>query len=195
MNNVGNIYPKITNKFVYRGVSRESSSMILTRKDPSSQEKEKDRGSQLGAMRHTLRMAISTSRYTKDEAKWAGDIHEGGSTAISRMKNISTIQEADRITDELNNIIGREYGSQNKNASYKNIAEGILNKFYNEGLYTIDGNETDGFNIIKTKISKEQYDQMIKRYESLGEQGDDLPGKPTKSQQKAIDKFIKSGTP
>ena len=110
------------------------------------------------------------------------------------MKDIPTIQGADRMTDELNNIIGRKYGAQNKNESYKNIAKGVLKIFLEEGLYTLTGNESDGFNIVKTKISEKQYNQMIKRFDSLGKYGDDV-STTSKKQQTEIDKFIKNGKP
>lgn len=131
-------------------------------------------------------------------AKSAVDLHESNPDALKSKKNIfdpddykqssrnpnrkgcdsdktpeeCALIQADETTDLLNNQIGRNLGLKYpQGTSVRDLAIGMLDQFYIDGLYTIQ--KIGGkYHVLKTKITKEQYDHMknvyINEFDELG---------------------------
>lgn len=121
-------------------------------------------GTPQNAIRHTLWQAMITSNMDADHAKRIGAVHEDNSS-------VSALDKADKISDLLNNSIGRSIGEKNKGASNKDLAKAVMEEYRANGLWTVTGNDKNGYTPKRTKISSEQYKAAIMEINKKGENG------------------------
>ena len=76
-------------------------------------------------------------------------------------RSFSNLLDADRTVDLLNNEIGRGIGERNKDANNQTMAKAVIEEYYKNGLWTVEGNAKAGITIQKTKLTKAQYDAAI----------------------------------
>ncbi len=172
---IGSVAPKGTNissnasRFATRGVDAESNSIL----NKNSYFDEKDEGSQIGAFRHVLWQAIIRKQLGYNIAKEAGDAHEENPNTdlTKRIFDANQIADADQVVDLLNNKIGREIGRKNPNSSTKNLALKTLEAYREIGFYSFIKNDNGMIEIIRTKITEEQYDQLKTRINELDNTG------------------------
>jgi len=60
----------------------------------------------------------------------------------------------------LNNIIGRSIGAANQGASMNDLANLVLDKFKNNGLYTTTKDKDGNWVVSITTLSSEKYNQL-----------------------------------
>jgi RHS repeat-associated protein len=133
-----------------------------------------DEGSENGAFRHALWQSTITSEFGNKTAKEAGNAHEENPFAItgSNLKtSFNSLAKADETVDLLNNVIGRVIGEANKGASMDELANLVLDEFKNNGLYTATKDKNGNWNVSKTKLSTEKYDQLKEIFKGLNENG------------------------
>ena len=82
-----------------------------------------------------------------------------------------SLSEADQTTDLLNNILGRNLGGSNMNATNNEMARIVLDYFHEYGLFTTHKNDKNEWVIERTKITDEQYELFTKALEELDEYG------------------------
>lgn len=122
-----------------------------------------DRGTQVGAFRHTFWQSIISSHFTPQIAKEAGDAHETNPNVDLTQRSFVDLDEADQVVDLLNNIIGRNIGSTSSGLSYKELAFRVLDVFYTTGLYTANRDDQGNWIVRKVTITAEQYLAMRER--------------------------------
>jgi hypothetical protein len=115
-------------------------------------------GDQGNAYRHTLWQAILTNELGNRQAERIGNAHEHNPNADLTQRKFSTMALADQVIDLKNNQIGRKIGRENKGASNQELALLALDHFYNDGLWTAVMNSDKTVSIVKTRITKEQYE-------------------------------------
>ena len=98
-------------------------------------------------------------------------------------QGLTAKDDADRTIDLLNNQIGRAIGEQNKDADNITTAKAVATEYYKNGLYTMAGNDKDGYKIQKTKLTKSQYETTIKEIDKKGQDG---MNKPTDEKKQSI---------
>jgi RHS repeat-associated protein len=137
-------------------------------------------GSPQNAIRHTLWNALMT-RLGIEQATRAANSHETGSGLNTSQRSFSytknnnssynkALIQADNVADLLNNEIGRTIGLANPNDDNKTIAAKVMKEYYTNGLYTT--RTTNGkVEVVKTRITKEQYDAAIKEINKKGNNG------------------------
>lgn len=145
-------------------------------------------GTETNAARHTLWNMLNVHVTDINKAKEIVDSHETNPRALENDKivfdtNDYSIQscdppekqerrtakqcaqaaaraDADEVIDLLNNQIGRNLGLQIPSGSpIKTFALAMLDYFYFYGLYTME-KTGDKYEVVKTRITKEQYDHM-----------------------------------
>ncbi|NDK99615.1 DUF6973 domain-containing protein [Photorhabdus bodei] len=127
-------------------------------------------GSQVNAFRHTLWQATIAARYGEEVALHAGNAHESNPKIDLNIRQFAALKDADQTIDLLNNQIGRRIGLQSGNSSMKAQAKAVLNRFHKEGLYVAKKNAM-GFEIVKEKITDEQFSYMNSVFERGNEDG------------------------
>ena len=83
--------------------------------------------------------------------------HETRPYADTDKRVFSDKNEADMVTDLLNNRIGRKLGHNNKKSSIKEIALLVLDEFWKNGLYTYEIGDHGLYYIKKKKMSDQSY--------------------------------------
>ena|GEM_PF-6859721 len=143
------------------------------------QEDKSAEGTERNAMRHTTWQAIIASHFGKQIATEAGDAHEedpnpdltqrtfNGTNSLGQ----TALDQADQSTDLLNNMIGRQIGSDNKNLTQKQLAVKVLDEFHNNGLYTKTVNKDGSITIGKSKLTDKEYKAALKNIRSLNDDG------------------------
>jgi len=138
-------------------------------------------GSPQNAIRHTLWNALMTRDLGIEQATRAANSHETGSGLNTSQRSFSytknnnssynkALIQADNVADLLNNEIGRTIGLANPNDDNKTIAAKVMKEYYTNGLYTT--RTTNGkVEVVKTRITKEQYDAAIKEINKKGNNG------------------------
>jgi len=133
----------------------------------------KDDGTLQNAFRHVLWQAVITRVFDSDIAKEAGDAHEVNANPNIYLRHfagenvIRNIEMADETIDFLNNQIGRQIGKELNTANTLEDAKAVLGKFRNEGFYTAQVNEDNSVNIIKTKLTDEQFNEALNNISNL----------------------------
>ncbi|RFM29061.1 DUF6973 domain-containing protein [Deminuibacter soli] len=166
-------------RFSTRGVSAESESILKENKDKGNENKgNENKGSQINAVRHTLWQAAIASKYGAAVAKEAGDAHEDNPDAIKGQsfaqlldKKFSSSEKADEAIDLSNNETGRNIGTDNKGAGMKDLAGKVLDTFAQIGLYTSYLDDQGNTRITVTKITPEQYKQLLDVIKTLDNTG------------------------
>jgi RHS repeat-associated protein len=126
------------------------------------------------AIRHTLWQALLTKDMGAKAASRIGNAHETTTNVDMNQrvfKGVTAKDDADRTIDLLNNQIGRSIGEQNKDADNVTTAKAVVTEYYKNGLYTMTGNDKDGYKIQKTKLTKDQYETAIKEIDKKGQDG------------------------
>ncbi len=117
-------------------------------------------GTEVNAMRHALWQAIITRRFGESIAREAGYAHENPlpkDLTVRTFKGKDPLSEADTTIDLLNNVIGREIGSNNPNATNQQLAIKALDYFHTYGLFTATTNQDGSVTVSQTKITDEKY--------------------------------------
>ena len=122
------------------------------------------------AYRHTLWQSLITKMISEEDAIRIGNAHESGPMPNLMQRTFSDLNEADKTIDLLNNHIGRKIGKNHKTASNVELAKLVAKEFYTNGLWTAK-KDKDGYHIEKSKITKEQYDNIIQELNKKGENG------------------------
>ena len=143
---------------------------VLYGSRPREQE---ERGSEAGAFRHTLWQATITSRYNAKIAKQIGDAHEIDPKNVD-FNNLtySSIDEADKSVDLMNNQIGRAIGeSLDPSYGMLSIALKVLYYYNDNGLYTASQTSEGTWVINKTKLSDDKTKQLTLLFLNLDNNG------------------------
>ncbi len=171
-------YPAIAKKigFVKKGSSNISTCAVrfATREQilyGSNKDNEIEEGSETGAFRHALWQATITANYGSKIAKEIGDAHEISSTEDLFRRTFDNIEEADRVVDLLNNIIGRRIGNRSSGASMDKIANAVLYEFKKNGLFTVSKDSKGNYVVSKKKLSHEKYEALKEIFSGLNEYG------------------------
>ena len=122
------------------------------------------------AIRHTLWQAIITRDYGTDEARHIGNVHEDNHDLDLNQRIFNDMKPADSTVDLLNNIIGRELGRKNPNATNVELAKKVMEEFLKNGLWTVE-NINGEYRIQKTRITQEEYESAIKEINKKNENG------------------------
>ena len=128
-------------------------------------------GSPRNAIRHTLWQAILTNKFGAKQAERIGNVHESGIKADLSQRTFNRMEDADKVVDQLNNEIGRLIGKRNKGADNATMAKQVAIEFYNNGLWTASKNPDGTVSVQKTKISKEEYLNIINEINNLNNYG------------------------
>jgi len=147
-----------------------------------SKRTQEDRGSENGAFRHGLWQAAITSEFGGSIAAQAGSAHETNPFADLSVRSFSNLDDADQTVDLLNNVIGRRIGRENEGASMLELANLVLDEFNNNGLYTATQGKDGNWNISRTKLSTDKYNQLKEIFGTLNSDG------RTGAEQQAIDR-------
>ncbi len=131
--------------------------------EPEENEKE---GTQVNAFRHTLWQATITSRFGSEVATEIGNAHEENPYSvevINEKYGINNVQFATRLladeaADLLNNIEGRALGGSTQGRNMKEIAQTVLDYYYNTGLWTAVTMDNGNYEVRKLKLSRMKYD-------------------------------------
>ena len=128
-------------------------------------------GDQGNAFRHALWQGIITNEMGANHAERIGNVHEDNINIDLSQRTFSTMTDADKAVDLLNNEIGRDIGEQNKGASNQTMAKKVAKEFYENGLWTTSKNKDGSVSIQKTKITKDQYNAAIKEINQKNNNG------------------------
>ena len=130
--------------------------------------KEGDEGN---ALRHVIWQSIITRDLGEKHALRIADVHEDNPHVDLNVRCFSNLTEADQTIDLLNNIIGREIGKQNPNASNKDLARKVIEEFYQNGLWITTGPSETNITIKKVTITEEQYKTALESIDKKNEKG------------------------
>jgi len=137
-------------------------------------ENSRHEGSEVNAFRHVLWQATIAKEFGESIAKQIGHAHEENPFAIGG-NNIDftfpTSLKADETIDLLNNITGRDIALGNPSANMQELSIEILEFFHDIGFWTSRENTDGTYNIIKTKITDDQYDNALEILNSLNDNG------------------------
>jgi hypothetical protein len=129
-------------------------------------------GNYNNAIRHVTWQAIITKDFDKQTAIAVGNAHEKNVRWTDFDKrSFSAMEPADKLVDLLNNMIGREIGEANPNATNVDLAGKIIDEFANNGLWTVVRKGEDHYVIQKTKLTPEEYQKAKDRLSELGNNG------------------------
>lgn len=132
-----------------------------------------DEGSQIGALRHVMWQAVIRKKFGYNVAVEVGNAHENhvSINMDKRWFSGNQLALADETVDQLNNRIGREIGRLNPNASTNQMAIASIEYFKKHGFYTLNKNSEGKYYITRTKITDQQYNDLLKRYKELDNDG------------------------
>ncbi|MDR1793099.1 MAG: RHS repeat-associated core domain-containing protein [Bacteroidales bacterium] len=128
-------------------------------------------GSPQNAIRHTLWQAMMASNLGAKHATRVGAAHEDNNAVDITQRTFSSLLEADKVVDLLNNQIGREIGKKNKGATNKELAGEVMKEYRDNGLWTASENKNGTVSIQKSRITKDQYKAALEEINKKGENG------------------------
>ena len=96
-----------------------------------------------------------------------GDMQKNGPNDLSQRVFMNKV-EADKIATQLNNEIGSSIGERYKGADSVTITKKLIDEIYNNGWWTVSENPNNTFSIQKSKISKAQYQELIRNINNKG---------------------------
>ncbi len=183
-----------SSRFATRGVDAKSGSILnlnLSLRDKKNP-KGIDQGGQIGAFRHVLWQSTIRNEFGYKIAKQVGDAHENNPNVDLNKRNFKSneIALADQTTDLLNNQIGREIGRLNPDATTNELAQATATYFYEKGFYTFNKDKDGNITIVRSKITRKQYELLIARFKELNNNGETL-GESTLREQNSKDKLVK----
>lgn len=112
-----------------------------------------------------------TARYGDNTAQKIGDCHEREQPTYPRSTFFSSIDDADRTIDQLNNKIGRRIGNEFKYLSTKERALEILRFGFTDGFYSVLKRGDGFFEIIKKSMSYDEYERKRQQILRLDDNG------------------------
>ena len=148
--------PKLTESY------QDDTSQFLIHEQSSMSKNDDTRfeGTQGNAFRHTLWQASITKDFNEVIAKKVGDSHEDNVNPTYQKNGYKSVSDADNYADLQNNIIGREIGSQYPNAPMNELADKVLDYYYENGLWEAKKTGDGMWQAIQTQLPKEQYDEL-----------------------------------
>lgn len=123
------------------------------------------------AIRHAIWQGVLTSKYGGKVAIDAGDAHETQPYTDIKKRSFYDKEEADMVTDLLNNKIGRLIGAKYPNSSRKDIALRILEEYWRSGLYSREKGKDGKWYVRKRMLPYEVFNELYHRYSNLNEYG------------------------
>ncbi len=114
-------------------------------------------GDRRNALRHVIWQSIITRRFGEKHATRIANAHEDNPYVDLNVRWFNDFEKADQTVDLLNNIIGREIGKKNPNASNRDLARKVIEEFYQNGLWITTGPSETNITIKKVTITEEQY--------------------------------------
>lgn len=156
-------------------------------------EENESEGTQVNAFRHTLWQATITSRFGAEAATMIGNAHEENPYSvevINEKYGINNVQFATRLladeaADLLNNIEGRALGGSTKGGTMKEMAQTVLDYYYNTGLWTAVKMDNGNYEVRKLKLSRMKYDNAVLLLSETDSNGFP-PGNPYFNDQEAV---------
>jgi hypothetical protein len=128
-------------------------------------------GSHVNGYRHVLWQATISSKYGESIAKQVGNAHEDNPFASLKERSFESLSKADQTIDLLNNIIGRQIGKDNPDASMQELAIKTLDYYKESGVWTAKKQEDGSYNISPTRLTQEQYDNAYKAISTTNNNG------------------------
>lgn len=116
------------------------------------------------ALRHTIWQGTLASQHNPQIAYAAAMSHETRPYADTDKRVFNNEEEADMITDLLNNVIGRRIGANNPDLSRKEIAILALEELWKNGLYQYEQCNDGTWRIAKVRISNEVFSNMYRDF-------------------------------
>lgn len=121
--------------------------------------------------------AIISNEYGIDVAEQVGNAHEDNPILLKKIEaaakgglvvsSLLTLNEADKIIDLKNNIIGRKIGAENIGLNNSELAKLLLVEFKEKGLFVAEQyNATSFYKINSSKINTSVYEMAIERINS-----------------------------
>lgn len=130
-----------------------------------------DRGSLKGAIRHIFWQSDISDKFSQHLAQKIGNCHERNYPLNLARKSYTTLDEADMVTDQSNNIIGRELTKMYPNMTSRERMQKILDIARNDGLYRNIKNPSGEYEVIRAKINFDAYKKMKEELDSLDDNG------------------------
>lgn len=124
------------------------------------------------ALRHTLWQGALSSKYGPKVARDAGDSHETRPYADVSVRDFDKKEDADMVTDLLNNKIGRRLGVMYPNISRRDLALRIIEEYWRSGLYSYEQGRDGRWYVRKRTISNDVFNALYKKYKNLNDYGE-----------------------
>ena len=128
-------------------------------------------GDRRNALRHVIWQSIITRRFGEKHAARIANAHEDNPYVDLNARWFNDFEKADQTVDLLNNIIGREIGKKNPNASNRDLARKVIEEFYQNGLWITTGSSETNITIKKVTITEEQYKTALESIDKKNEKG------------------------
>lgn len=131
------------------------------------------RGTEVNALRHSLWQATITARFGSDIAEQAGNAYEHNAIRQNTFLYPDRYS-ADEAVDLRNNAIGRNIGATHRNHNMQQLAQLLLQTYYQQGLWTAQAIQKDNktmWRISQTRINNNQYENAINKLSKLNEYG------------------------
>jgi hypothetical protein len=132
------------------------------------------KGTQVNAFRHALWQSAITSKFGEDVARQVGYAHENqlpSDLSVRTFSGKDAMGQADTTADLLNNVVGRDIGTNNAGSGMQGLAIATLNYFHNKGLFTAQLNKDHSVTVMQTRITDGQYNNALKTLSGLNQNG------------------------
>ena len=123
------------------------------------------------AIRHTLWQGALSSKYGPKIARDAGDSHETRPYADVGVRDFDNKEDADMVTDLLNNKIGRRLGLMYPGCSRRDLALHIIEEYWRSGLYSYEQGRDGRWYVRKRTITDDVFNALYDRYKNLNNYG------------------------
>ena len=127
-------------------------------------------GTQSNAFRHALWQSMLTNEFGESTAKKAGDAHEMNSNIDYQQGGFDTMSEADSYVDQRNNEIGRFIGASNLGLDANELADKVLDYYYENGLWEVEKIDGKYVPVLK-KLPEDQYDELKQAIATMNRYG------------------------
>ena len=123
------------------------------------------------AIRHTFWQGALSSKYGPKVARDVGDSHETRPYADANIRIFDNKEDADMVTDLLNNKIGRRVGAQYPDIDRQELAFRVLEEYWKRGLYSYEQMPDGKWYVTKKVIPDDVYYDLYEKYRSLNKYG------------------------
>ena len=123
------------------------------------------------AIRHTFWQGALSSKYGPKVARDVGDSHETRPYADVNIRVFDNKEDADVVTDLLNNKIGRRVGAQYPDIDRQELALRVLEEYWKSGLYSYEQMPDGKWYVTKRVIPDDVYYDLHERYKNLNKYG------------------------